>query len=148
MKKMKLLVCALMVATLAIGVFATGAQNVPAKTKKTNGIILKMTSKKITYKKTTMASKYFGKDAQWEGIIGVGKTKKAKLAKKCKFYYINYKKNAKKVVKTTKKKLMKMLKKDKAASLTENGKSYYMGFAFDITIKKGKVVKIKQVYQA
>ena len=149
MKKMKLLVCALLVASLAMGMAVTGSQSVAAKTKKKTVIIIKMTNKKISYKKSIGLTKYLGSDILGNGLVGIGKTKKIKIAKKCKFYYItNYKKDSKKIVRGSKKKLIKMLKGDiKPAKMTERGKTFYAGIAFKLTIKKGKVVKVKQIYE-
>ena len=148
MKKMKLLVCALLVASLAMGMAVTGSQSVSAKTKKKTVIIIKMTNKKISYKKSIGLKKLLGDDIIGDGLVGIGKTKKIKIAKKCKFYYIDYKKDPKKMVKASKKKLIKMLKGDiKPAKMTERGKTFYAGIAFKLTIKKGKVVKVKQIYE-
>lgn len=148
MKKMKLLVCAVLVASLVMGIAVAGSQSVSAKTKKVSTVIIKMTNKKISYKKIANAKEYLGSDDWGESLIGIGKTKKVKIAKKCKFYRINFKKGPKSYCKISKKKLIKLLKGDlKPAKETEKGKTFYAAVAFTLTIKKGKVVKVKEIYE-
>lgn len=145
---MKVLFCGLIIASLAMSVLVSGTQPISAKTRTKDIIICKITNKSITYRKSIFASKYFKKSVGWENIIGYGKAKKIKISKNAKYYMINYNKNALKAVKATKKKFMKQIIQFDSKRYKEHGQVYFTGIACKITIKKGKIVKIKQVFQA
>lgn len=82
-------------------------------------------------------------------IVGSGKQKKIKLAKNATFYLISFDdKGNTKNKKVSKKTFCKKLNKYYKAEKCKEGKiSYVTGMACKITIKKGKVVKVVQIYQ-
>ena len=143
MKIIKVLVGVLVI---ALSVAAFTAPAVQAKTK--DAVIWKMTSKNVTYRKSISSSQLLGKKAGWENIVGHGKKMTTKISKKAKFYILKNGASITAVKKVSKKAFMKQVKKIGAEKDTQFGKTFYYGVACRITIKNGKIVKIKQVFQS
>lgn len=143
MKKVrKLLIAVVVMLCLVMAAQAGGAETSSAKTVK-KITVAKIKGTTLSYHKAVNNITIM-KDPQWENIVGYGKKKTIKMAKKTKFYLLNV--ETMKPYKVTKKKFLKKIAQ--YSKSTENGVTYYGGTYCKMTVKNGKCVKLVQGYQA
>lgn len=146
MKLFKSIICLTVALCIMTNVLYFGVGEVSAKNQTKQVVIWKMNNKKMKYRKSIMVSKYLGKNAGWENIIGYGRLKKSRISSKAKFYLLDLYSSKLKLV--SRSAFKKMANNYGAKRYKERGKVYYWGMACKITIKNGKIIKIKQVYQS
>ena len=150
MRKGKQLLYIFIVLFLMTSIVLIENQVTHAKTKTKGIVICNIKRNKLTYRKSTLASKYLINPG-FENIIGYGGKRSIRVTSKTKYYLLDYSIGTHgKIYKTTKKNFVKYIRK-KEYKITRwklNGKVYYYGTACKLFIKNGKVVKIQQVFQS